>query len=148
MTKTPKCQICKYNQATWAMQYIAEATPTFYALGWHIRGFAVTKICSDCKNKIQKEQNMNEQNTTQEPTQETQEPTQETQQEHPDWITKQAGAYDVRCYRCNKAYHFGETIHQYSPPAPFTETWQDASWCEDCAKDIRAEFDEFDAQPW
>lgn len=82
-----------------------------------------------------------------------QEPTPETTQEPLEpsenwWITKQAGAYDVRCARCNKAYHFGETIHQYTPPAPFTETWQDVTWCEKCAAKVKAEFAEIDAQPW
>lgn len=48
---TPKCKYCK-NEAIWAMQFIAEAKPSFYALGWHIRGFSVTKVCDDHFNFI------------------------------------------------------------------------------------------------
>jgi len=33
------------------MQYIGEDKPTFYTLGWHIRGFSIIKICDDCKEK-------------------------------------------------------------------------------------------------
>lgn len=49
-----KCKICKKNEAVWAMQYIGENKPSFYTLGWHIRGFLVVKICDDCKVKEQK----------------------------------------------------------------------------------------------
>lgn len=45
----PKCQLCKFNPAVHAMQYIADETPSFYALGSHIRGFPVTKVCDACK---------------------------------------------------------------------------------------------------
>lgn len=47
---------CKYtkgcqNEAIWAMQFIGEDKPSFYAFGWHIRGFKVTPVCDDCFNK-------------------------------------------------------------------------------------------------
>lgn len=51
MEKTPKCHFCNH-EAIWAMQFIAERKPTFYALGWHIRGFSVTKVCDDHFNLI------------------------------------------------------------------------------------------------
>lgn len=44
-----KCQLCKRDEAIWAMQYIGEDTPTFTTLGSHYRGFRVTKVCDDCK---------------------------------------------------------------------------------------------------
>lgn len=43
-----KCQICKQNEATWAMQFVGEDHPSFSFLGWHYRGFKVTKVCGDC----------------------------------------------------------------------------------------------------
>ena len=50
--KVPKCQICKTNEAIYAMQHIAEETPTFTTLGSHYRGFKVTKTCDSCRQKI------------------------------------------------------------------------------------------------
>lgn len=47
--KPPTCKICGQNEAIWAMQYIGEETPTFSSLGWHYRGFPVTKVCDICK---------------------------------------------------------------------------------------------------
>lgn len=44
-----KCQLCKRTEADWAMQFIGEERPTFTTLGSHYRGFAVTKVCSDCQ---------------------------------------------------------------------------------------------------
>ena len=44
-----KCQVCKRNEAIWAMQYIGEDRPTFSTLGSHYRGFKVTKVCDECK---------------------------------------------------------------------------------------------------
>ena len=49
MTRASNCQICEDNEAVWAMQFIGEDKPTFYVLGWHIRGFRVTKVCDGCK---------------------------------------------------------------------------------------------------
>jgi len=46
-----KCQICKKNEAVYAMQYIAEEKPSFYRLGSHIRGFLVIKVCDNCRVK-------------------------------------------------------------------------------------------------
>ena len=54
MTKMPKCEICKENEAEWAMQYIASDTPTFSFLGWHYRGFQVTKVCDSCREKLER----------------------------------------------------------------------------------------------
>jgi len=51
MTRTPNCQICKENEAIWAMQFIGEDKPMFYVLGWHIRGFRATKVCDECKER-------------------------------------------------------------------------------------------------
>lgn len=48
-----KCQLCKFNPAVHAMQYVADDAPSFYALGSHIRGFAVTKVCDACKRDKQ-----------------------------------------------------------------------------------------------
>jgi hypothetical protein len=50
--KTQKCQICKEKEAEYAMQYIGSDKPSFYSLGWHIRGFRVTKVCEDCRKKV------------------------------------------------------------------------------------------------
>lgn len=44
-----KCQICKTNEAAWALQYIGDPEPTFSRLGSHYRGFHVTKVCDDCR---------------------------------------------------------------------------------------------------
>ena len=48
---TTKCKICQTNGAEWAMQFIGENKPSFYAIGWHMRGFAVTKICEICRQE-------------------------------------------------------------------------------------------------
>ncbi len=53
MTKTVKCQLCKQNEAEWAMQFVAEDTPSFSALGSHYRGFSVTKVCDKCRELAQ-----------------------------------------------------------------------------------------------
>ncbi|MFA5636866.1 MAG: hypothetical protein WC977_13295 [Anaerovoracaceae bacterium] len=55
MTRVPKCAICKTEEACYAMQYIGEDRPSFYRLGWHIRGFSVTKVCEKCADKIKEE---------------------------------------------------------------------------------------------
>ena len=56
MTRVQKCAICKAEEACYAMQYIAEDKPSFYALGWHIRGFrVVAKVCQACADKIKEE---------------------------------------------------------------------------------------------
>ena len=49
--RSPKCQLCKINEAEWAMQFIGEDKPTFSFLGSHYRGFAVTKVCDECKER-------------------------------------------------------------------------------------------------
>ena len=36
------------------MQYIASDTPTFSFLGWHYRGFQVTKVCDSCREKLER----------------------------------------------------------------------------------------------
>ena len=47
-TKPPLCQVCKRREAVYAMQYIGGEEPSFYRLGYHIRGFTMTKVCSEC----------------------------------------------------------------------------------------------------
>ena len=42
MIHVSKCQLCQQRPAVWAMQYIAEDTPTFSLLGWHYRGFPIS----------------------------------------------------------------------------------------------------------
>lgn len=42
--RVPRCKYCN-DEAVYAMQFIGEDTPTFYRLGWHIRGFTVYKVC-------------------------------------------------------------------------------------------------------
>jgi hypothetical protein len=49
MKQPPKCQLCKVRPALWAMQFIGDAAPSFYSLGWHMRGFSVTKVCDECR---------------------------------------------------------------------------------------------------
>lgn len=46
-----KCKYCK-EKAEWAMQFIANREPSFYFLGWHIRGFNVIKLCNYHKDGI------------------------------------------------------------------------------------------------
>lgn len=56
MTRIPKCTRCKQNEAVYAMQHIGEDKPSFYALGWHVRGFkVVAKVCQACADKIREE---------------------------------------------------------------------------------------------
>ena len=55
MTRRPKCQVCRKNEPVWAMQYIADDKPTFYKLGYHIRGFGLLRICDDCRKKFTQE---------------------------------------------------------------------------------------------
>lgn len=43
-----KCKICDNQEAVYAMQYIADDSPSFYTLGSHVRGFSVIPVCSDC----------------------------------------------------------------------------------------------------
>lgn len=47
-TRPPMCQVCKQAEAVYAMQYIGEEEPSFYRLGYHIRGFTMTKVCAEC----------------------------------------------------------------------------------------------------
>lgn len=35
------------------MQFMGENTPTFSALGWHYRGWAITKVCDSCKDILE-----------------------------------------------------------------------------------------------
>lgn len=44
-----KCQICRFDQAEWAMQFVGEDRPTFTTPGNHYRGFRVTKVCDGCR---------------------------------------------------------------------------------------------------
>lgn len=53
--RTPKCQLCKSNDALYAMQFVGEDRPSFYRFGYHIRGFKVTKVCEPCKEKAEAE---------------------------------------------------------------------------------------------
>ncbi len=46
-----KCKYCK-EKAEWAMQFVADRKPSFYLLGWHIRGFNITKLCNQHKDEI------------------------------------------------------------------------------------------------
>lgn len=59
MRTSPKCEICKVYSAEYALQYIGDDIPQFYLLGWYIRGFDHTKVCSDCKSKIRADAVMN-----------------------------------------------------------------------------------------
>lgn len=47
-----KCQSCKQAEAEWAYQPELES---FYAIGWHQRGFAVVKVCESCRQQIKGE---------------------------------------------------------------------------------------------
>ncbi len=47
-TRPPMCQVCKQREAVYAMQYIGEEEPSFYRLGYHMRGFTMTKVCAEC----------------------------------------------------------------------------------------------------
>jgi hypothetical protein len=53
-----KCQLCRLNEALWAMQYI-DGEFTFTLLGSHYRGSRVVKVCDACKEKEIIIQNMN-----------------------------------------------------------------------------------------
>lgn len=50
----PKCQVCKQNEAIWAMQYMdgPDKPPVFMCPGWHYRGWKVTKVCDECKDRL------------------------------------------------------------------------------------------------
>lgn len=50
-----KCNICRENESSWAWQpFGPNDTPDCFALlGNHYRGFAVVKVCDDCKDKVQ-----------------------------------------------------------------------------------------------
>ena len=50
-----KCRVCKENDGTWAWQpFGPNDTPdSFTLLGSHYRGFAVIKICDNCKRRFQ-----------------------------------------------------------------------------------------------
>lgn len=52
MATDRKCEMCHEQEAIWAAQFIAEAAPTFYTLGGHMRGFTVTRVCDTCKVKM------------------------------------------------------------------------------------------------
>jgi len=54
MTKSRKCDVCKEKESIWSMQWIPGGGLTFYLDGWHIRGLKVVHLCDDCKEKIQK----------------------------------------------------------------------------------------------
>lgn len=47
-----KCEMCKRNEATFALQYIGDDTPQYYFLGHHIRGFRVQRICQPCADVV------------------------------------------------------------------------------------------------
>lgn len=51
----PKCRTCNENEATWAWQpFGPNDTPDSFALlGSHYRGYAVVKVCDDCKRLFQ-----------------------------------------------------------------------------------------------
>ncbi len=59
MTEMRKCQICKQNEAIWAVQIIAGEV-TVYRVGWQMRGFYTEWVCDECleavKEKLEKEQ--------------------------------------------------------------------------------------------
>ena len=48
MRKPRKCELCHEREAVYAMQYIADIVPSLYALGSHIRGFKITRVCPEC----------------------------------------------------------------------------------------------------
>ena len=57
MTKEQPCDECKGRPAEWALQYIAGDVPSFYLLGWHIRGFPLRRVCDVCKGRIEAKRN-------------------------------------------------------------------------------------------
>ena len=50
-----KCRICREDEETWAWQPFGPSdTPNSFTLpGNHYRGFAVIKVCDDCKRLFQ-----------------------------------------------------------------------------------------------
>ncbi len=56
MNNLEKCQICKIDKVEWAWQPFGPAEDAFLFtfLGSHYRGFAIIKVCNDCRNIIQK----------------------------------------------------------------------------------------------
>jgi hypothetical protein len=50
-----KCRVCRNDEATWAFQPFGPSdTPdSFTLLGNHYRGFAVIKVCDECKRAFQ-----------------------------------------------------------------------------------------------
>ena len=55
MSRPAKCQLCHEREADWALQYIGSDEPMVYALGYHIRGFRVTKVCWECAERTRNE---------------------------------------------------------------------------------------------
>lgn len=47
-----KCELCKAQDAIWALQYIGDPKPSFTFLGNHYRGFALKKLCDKCKERV------------------------------------------------------------------------------------------------
>lgn len=48
-----KCVSCKINEAEWAFQpFGPDEKFSVSLLGWHYRGFAVIKLCNDCKDEL------------------------------------------------------------------------------------------------
>lgn len=53
MSAPARCDECSTREAVYAMQYLGEEVPTFYRLGYHIRGFKLRRLCIECKERIQ-----------------------------------------------------------------------------------------------
>ena len=51
-----KCRVCRSKEAEWAWQPWGpgKENDTFTLPGSHYRGFPIVKICTDCKERIQK----------------------------------------------------------------------------------------------
>ena len=53
MAKVRTCEICKAQEAVYAVQCVADEEPTLSTLGSHYRGFPiVARVCGDCGDKI------------------------------------------------------------------------------------------------
>lgn len=50
-----RCRICKENPREYSWQPFGPDEPqrSFYAPGWHYRGFIAIPVCDECKRKIQ-----------------------------------------------------------------------------------------------
>lgn len=48
---TRKCMYCT-KEADYLMQFVASDIPSFYAPGYHVRGFDTFPVCFDCTNVI------------------------------------------------------------------------------------------------